>query len=375
MNVSILTPNILKNLSNLHTFIIDGLPITSFDTRVLLDVNKTLMHLEINSNPNNKMILFNVTGDTALLSKLETLSMRNCFIETIFNNSLLGVSIIKNFEFTNNQLKSIEINAFQSIQNSIQFIDLRNNYLTTIDCIFDELIHINNNNNMVIHIGDNPWNCYPIDDSLSNLLQNYSKIFVDPICQIDLLPVDCQNDQGKNEMLNINVNEMPFNIEFMENENVLHVQFKQEQYTSNYVLFWYHTIVESVINCAQSTFGTYFLDNLIDDTVYTLCSMNKFKTSLSPLDCTAYYHKGNPKDYNPWLLLKYKQQYIAIYLVVCLILIAFGFGIMYCVVLMFPVKFLQGASGVIVVKNRSDFIGQDEGSKYEISYLEQFIFV
>lgn len=361
MNVSTITANILKGLNNLHTFIVDGLPIISFDSHVLLDVNQTLEKLEINSNPNNEINLFNITGNTVLLTKLETLSIRNCFIETIFTNSLQGLSVIKFLEFTNNQLKLIEVGAFQSIRNSIQFIDLRNNLLTTIDSVFDVLIHINN---LIIHIGNNAWNCYPMDEKLINLLETYPKIFVDRICEVDDLSINCVDDQNNNQLINVSINEMPFNVAFMENENILHIQFDQQQQTSNYFLLWYHTIIDNIINCAQSRVGSYLLENLMENTAYTLCSMNKFKTTVSPLDCMSYYHKAKPKDYIPWILQKYKIQYIIIYLVACFVLIIFGFGIVYLLFLMYPVRLLQGGTGVIIVKNRIDFIGQDEGPKY-----------
>lgn len=359
MNVDTIAANVLCNLTNLLTLTIDGLPIVSFDKNTLFSSNGSLTKLEIISVNKFELKLANITGGgtTVRLAKLTSLSIRNSWMKIVAADSLEGLTALRYLELTNNRIESIEAGAFRPLRNTIRSIDLRNNFLKSVNGVFDELTQTMG---LIVHIGDNLWPCYPMDETLRKLLADYPTVFVDKLCQSEYTTVNCIGADRQHQ-ITFNIREMPFDLSVSEGHNDVRIQFEQE--TSNYMLLWMDTIHElSVLNCVYSVFGQFSLENLIEETAYTICTINKFKATISPFDCMPYYHRAKAKSYIAWILLENRTLYIIIYVIGCLSAVVFGFGVVYCVFFMQP-NFLKGGTGVIIVRNRSECIGQDEGSK------------
>lgn len=350
MSVTFLDIGILNGLEKLSIFTLDGLVVEHISEGILYPVRRTLSTLTLIKLSEIDLNLYNLTGCIAL-PRLQTVSVTYCRMPRIRIEYFDGLTSIKHLYLTGNEIESIDSDSFRKILNTIQLIDLRENKLTRIDGVFDLYLPTQQ---FQVYLGDNNWNCNPLSGYLENLLENHGHVFPDPICVGPTISLQCFHDDSLDghEDMSASIGDTGLLIKSHENGSVS-VAFRKE--TENHVIVVMSNDLENNLDlkCHYSEFSKFEFVNLIEDTTYTFCAMNKYKTTVTPLNCLPYHHQIPREPKVMWISMNDKTNTVIMLFFVYLFCIMIGPPIVYVLCRQYPIL-LSGGKGVIIVMSKSE---------------------
>lgn len=371
VNILILEITSFDGFEKLESLKLDTVSLLLIHAEALQSISNHLKQLEINNVDVSFLNLYNATGRN-LFQQLKNLTFSNCRMPTVNDATFFGLISVTHIYFINCQIEVIKRGAFDAIQQTVLYIDLSKNYLTSIDGMFTDwypftMKHVQ----IVLH--NNPIDCYEMDYFME-FIATHPHIFSQDICKQytpklsydeEKPAVTCDDghlaiaeDYGSNEE-----DRLAYHITTDLNGTV-HIDTNRR---SDHVLLWKNNMYSELGNiaesgCLHSSDSSFTLHNLSQHTTYTFCTMHKNKSAVSPYNCFPYRHMLTVYGNELWISLDYQTLTIGMLVLVYLGCIAIGFLIAYCLFKRYP-TLLRGGKGVVVVRNSTDFMPASVPSK------------
>lgn len=171
-------PKLLQGLLRLEKLIIKDCKIGRIHRNALNPFNDTLRHLVIQNshyfNPEN------LTGSSDLTKLTDVNFSFNDFYGVLNVNSFSKLTSCKELSLTSSRITVIQEGTFDALE-SIEFINLNKNRLTTLSPqIFERIVRLRTGR-ITINLQDNKWNCTCEIEPLRELHQE-GIVIMDPMC-------------------------------------------------------------------------------------------------------------------------------------------------------------------------------------------------
>ncbi|XP_034939394.1 leucine-rich repeat transmembrane protein FLRT2-like, partial [Chelonus insularis] len=385
-----------EELGNLHNLVIQNNLLVEVEYNLLNNAAETLETIELDKSIENIQVLYNITRGKKLL-KVQLLSLQGNNIPILSNEILKAFPNVVSLYMDSSKIQSIHENTFKSCR-QIKQIFIDNNRLTTLtESTFNFLLYFSPQ--FKISMIGNPWNCECdlkwIQDMLLKDPQMMTKI---PICKTPIknsgesfltaefcdyqlsttldastklqstseIPISystessigilCQNSlsllrNAQRKLFSISDYEFPskqsiFFIQQLKNGSIIVNLSKND----SQAILWFKTFNNDIgeINCLKNISGTIILNNLQDDSLYTICLLDKSNFKVSPFNCLAF--KTLPaKNARIWLSNGDKTFVLSIYTVIAFLFCLLGGGSCFYIIKKHP-TLLKGSKRVILVK-------------------------
>ncbi len=342
---------IFNGLENLEVLNIDGSQFSEIETGVLDVLNDTLKEFSFqeseSKNSNNKIFIDGFTG-SGPMNKLETVTIKYKLMPSIVISTFAGLTNVKMLDLSNCQIQFIETGSFDEM-NYIEELHLEKNGLTTIpDGLFNAILIRNKTN---IFLEGNPFNCncdlMPFKISLTEHSNFIGKIvcsepedfvgrelinttsvntFYNQSCVLSTTTItiasstptssppllECISSDGP-ETFSIDAPSHKMQIYEAENDDVI---LRVDESVENSVLVWF-SLSDTTTNCLIGSEPTFRIDNLVENSTYTICLMDRLDLTTSPMNCISFVKKNVSNGIVPWLYNDSKSRIIGITFVAC----------------------------------------------------------
>ncbi|KAJ8951047.1 hypothetical protein NQ314_007747 [Rhamnusium bicolor] len=349
----------------------------------------------------------NITGTGAsTFNKLVEIDLRFNTFNNILNRSFIGAPQLISLYLSENNINSIELEAFRGIQSSLQLLSLRNNRLSTLlEGVFNGFTRGGR-----IDIGGNPWNCdcdllwlkYFYIKNLELYFGNGTIPFTCTVGNYDVVefcPVssttihdNATNNNTITEATNITTTtgtttENPYSYVYLQCSNVADFQdislegmnrifshsvsvrnstilynFFQIEGTPYFelkvmnnvgtdYLIWINSRNTSDYGCVHDIQESVQLKNLQYGMTYTICLLKEEADTVAPFDCTSLTVPLEWKN-NAWILNKHIPFVIGGVIGIALAIILLTSLIMFYTIRQNP-KLIKGNKRVVIVRNKS----------------------
>ncbi|CAD7077428.1 unnamed protein product [Hermetia illucens] len=177
-NISNLPNGVFSKLQYLGSLKLDA-SVRNFSSEYLQGVAPYIIHLDIHgmSTETSPKALFG----SLPLEGLKSLDLRyNNFGDKIASDSFENVKATSILLLASCNISNLPVGVFDSFADGLQYLDLRNNNLTTVSGdIFEPLISLYKY--VQIGLGGNRWNCSPRLISLAKLMEEFPLVFEDQL--------------------------------------------------------------------------------------------------------------------------------------------------------------------------------------------------
>lgn len=176
MKLQSLSRHTFAGLTELKKLQITEMHLTSVDRFILIAMPR-LTTFALEQITGNSLDLSNITG-VLDLDKLLSVSLRdNNFRSSINQQSFAGLRNVKSIYLMNSNIFTIGEKTFDVMENSIEFIDLRRNFLRNLPAnLFGEIAY---RGNVAIYLSENPWECDCSLIDLKQTLNQFKRTFSD----------------------------------------------------------------------------------------------------------------------------------------------------------------------------------------------------
>ncbi|KAK1128941.1 hypothetical protein K0M31_020077 [Melipona bicolor] len=428
----------LRHLEALQALNIREDVIESAEFNLLEEAAGSLTTLDLTQAINDREVLRNITGGTALLSSVEILRLSGNTLSTIDAGLFAGVPKVKSLYLDNSNIKTVSSDTLKPMASSIEQLILHDNNIAWLpEGLLDS---VNKPNVFRMIVRNNSWHCVCSLKWLKDFVENQSnaeylicktprenanKLF----SQADFCPrsttvlettestqhwtTSTQQTQSSEQTtqttptLPVNVGTVhvtcnhteshaqTFNTRkllstefrfasrfpnFYVSEILDHsIQVSLPDFSEGVTLFWFDN--ENVINslgCAKAR-HSYQLQDIDQQTAYTICLLDDNSDKVSPLNCLAVTTKSTYES-GAWLTNADKSLVLLV-LTLSLILLFLVGGILSFLLIRRHPTLLRGSKRVMIVKRRNvdaivlpkgvdiDEGKQEEGKPHEDDYV------
>lgn len=350
---------IFNGLEQLETLYMEGRLLTVIEGGILDVMNGTLKEFTLKefsvaSVPesltgllqlNSKELWIDGLTGSIEMKELENVKFKYNLSTSIVRSTFVGLVNVKTLDLSDCQIETIASGSFDSMK-TMEVLRLENNRLTTIpNGFFDNILIRNrtqiflNGNQFICDCNLMPFkmsliehsnfvgevNCHKPDKFVN---QNIISInFVDDTCVIPTTPsptpspVKQCNTKDTHEQILLDAPARKIEIDETEHENVVTVRFDRME---NAILIWFRSFdpktnptASEDINCRIGSGSTFRMENLMENSAYTICLMDRKDVTTSPLNCLPYVRKSYPSAVKTWLYNDARSSAIGIILVGC----------------------------------------------------------
>lgn len=279
---------------------------------------------------------------TLLTSYVNKSSIKSLYFQINLRDALSATALdgfvqLQNLFLRSCNISVIDKNAFQSVQNTLRFIDLTDNHLKQLP--MEIIVFLSSNREIVAYFHDNPWHCdcnisqfqkyvqlLPAWYAQSSIrcmspyhLKNVDLINAD-VCiefKLDTISVECLKWDNSSTKINIvrgnilnNITRNKSYSEALVNLSVTNHDYLIIEITKGLNQNDLNVKCHNIISIETS------LMHLHMDTVYLFCLMNKYAKTVTPFDCVSLY-LTDVQNTTIWIPVRVKIETIA-YLVLIL---------------------------------------------------------
>lgn len=365
-----------KGLTSLtHLTIITFLSSTTFiESDLLLHIRNTLIKLIITPGDplhgSSKITPIDITGYSEL-PKLKEISFSWSTVSTLTNKTLTGLINIEHLDFSNCKMNSIDEGSFDSIKNTIQTVNLRENLLKELPLnLFTKILP---NSNLIFYLDKNMWNCNCNLRAFKRVLDRYPNNFgsipniycTEPVQGCPITEESCYENCAIPEFIQA---------ECFDYNNTTDIDMINLKYGDDYKITITDIIndvivIEIIVNLDNKTIllDVNYLNNDIMEQdcdiitnrttkiskqlqynrAYIFCLLDASDGVTKPLNCISFHMK--PSEFNIWLTEDIRILSICVLSIIILICFSIGFIIGFYLMKCNP-EWLEGCKGVVIVQ-------------------------
>lgn len=417
----VLRTGIFNGLYSLKELTIMLTEVLVIQNNLLAPVQSTLTTLTMTQQPLTSRIHLpnGLTGNAPMVALNIVNFNGNNFRDTITKQTFIGLVAVETLILSDAGIEILGDQVFDSIANTIQTIDLRNNKLIHLPTLlFDNILP---NMNLRLFMNGNNWLCDCDLLSFQLAIIHFPDVFVDEtlcvnptfyrdepinttqfctqsVTQTTQLPTatteailtteiidnpayvekNCYDYSGNSDMEHL-INITPRNTIFhvISTANNGDVILVIENVSTNFILLWFGGTSNSInyqnyannFNCTHSISRNIIIKNLQINSTYIFCIMNKYQTTLSPFNCIPHFINGqnfsNDNNIPIWRLSQEtKILSIIFYIVSSLLWICIGTLIGYFIIKNNPHWIIAPMGGenkdIVIVKNTVKNLGKND---------------
>ena len=373
--------------------------IESAEFNLLEEVAGSLTTLDLAQAINDREVLRNITGGTALLSSVEILRLSRNDLFAIDAELFAGVPKVKSLYLDHSNIKTVSPDTLIPMASSIEQLTLYDNDITWLpERLLDP---VNKINIFRMFVRNNPWHCdcklkwlkdfVEIQPNAEYLIckspkENANKSF----SQADFCPrstttfestehsawttstQEIQSPEQTTEMVHVICNLEPYvpafntrkllstNLQFASRSPDFYVteildnsiQVSLPDLSEGVTLLWFDNgNVAGSLGCAKNVRRSYQLWNIDQQATYTICLLDDNGDTMSPLNCLAVTTKPTYES-GTWLTNADKSLVFLVLTLSLILLFLVGGTLSFLLIRRYP-TLLRGSKRVMLVKRRN----------------------
>lgn len=421
----------LRHLEALQALNIREDIIESAEFNLLEEAAGSLTTLDLTQAINDREVLRNITGGTAMLSSVEILRLSGNTIFEIDAKLFAGVPKVKSLYLDNSNIKTVCSDTLKPMASSIEQLMLHDNNIVWLP---EELLDsVSKLNVFRMIVRNNSWHCDCNLKWLKDFVENQSEYLIcktprenanksfsqadfcppsttvlestestqhwatstqqiqsseqtTPTFPVETVPVTCNHAESHAQTFNTRkllstdfqfASRFP---DFYVSEILDHsIQVSLPDFSEGVTLLWFDNENTSSLGCVKNVRRSYQLRDIDQQTAYTICLLDDNSDKVSPLNCLAVTTKSIYES-GAWLTNADKSLVLLV-LTLSLIMLFLVGGILSFLLIRRHPTLLRGSKRVMIVKRRNvdaivlpkgvniDEGKQEEGKPHEDDYV------